>query len=43
MAALSHWYAESAMARRLPEYEQPFSQSAVCRVSLEVPLGFHDI
>jgi len=43
MAAMSHWFGQWAMTPDLRENEQPFSQSAVCRVSLEVRRTFHDI
>jgi hypothetical protein len=43
MAALSHRFRQSAMTAHFRENEQPFRQTAVCRVSLEVAKGFHDI
>jgi hypothetical protein len=43
MVAMSHWFGQWAMTPHSRENEQPFSQTAVCRVLLEVPSGIHDI
>src|SRR5207248_5091623 len=43
MPPMSHRLGLSATMFTLPYSEQPFSHSAVCRVSLEVPSGIHDI
>src|SRR4051812_42641440 len=43
MPSMSHCVRQWAMTSASPPDEQPFSHLAVCRVSLEVALGIHDI